>query len=289
MDFTELFRQLDLPANAQAVPFQNAEDGSDYEVWKVTADGTHHVLKKAKEQELSVYSAFFKDVSAGAPRFLSSARWEGEDYFLMEYVEGEDLRRCTRPALTAALDALIHLQDRYWETDDFRSVGRSFEASLPGRENRGKYLADPELESAYAAFLRVYSTVPRTLCHDDLLPFNVLVREDSATIIDWEVAGILPYPTSLARLIAHGTEEPDAFFYMTEADRAFAIDYYYDHLLREKGIAYDDYRAALDYFLFYEYCEWIMLGVRYEDAPADRCRYYREKAKEHLPKLMPPK
>lgn len=287
MDLASLLRQLNLPPTTQAIPFQNAEDGSDYQVWSVTADGRRYVLKKAKGHELAVYSSFFRDISTGAPRFLGSTRWEGEDYFLMEYAEGEDLRRCSRPALTAALNALISLQDRFWENDQFRPVGHSFETSLPGRKNRGKYLADPELESAYETFLRLYSTLPRTLCHDDLLPFNVLVHGSTATIIDWEAAGILPYPTSLARLIAHGTEDPDDFFYMTEADKAFAIDYYYDRLLREKGIAYDEYHTALDYFLLYEYCEWIMLGNRYEDAPADRCRYYHQKAKEHLPKLMP--
>lgn len=285
MNFAPLFRQLGLPPTAQAIPFRNAEDGSRYQVWSVTADDRRYVLKKAKGHELEVYSSFFRDIPAGAPRFLASARWEGENYFLMEYAAGQDLRRCSRPALTAALDALISLQERFWENDEFRSVGCSFEASLPGRENRGKYLADPDLESAYGEFLRVYAALPRTLCHDDLLPFNVLVHGSTATIIDWEAAGILPYPTSLARLIAHGTEDPDDFFYMTEADKAFAIDYYYDRLLRSKGISYDHYRAALDYFLLYEYCEWIMLGNRYEDAPADRCRYYRQKAKEHLKTL----
>ena len=75
--------------------------------------------------------------------------------------------------------------------------------------------------------------------------------------IDWEYAGILPYPTSLARLIAHGEEDESAFFFMTQKDKDYAIDYYYEHLLKEKGIGYNAYRKTLDYFLLYEYCEWI--------------------------------
>lgn len=39
---------------------------------------------------------------------------------------------------------------------------------------------------------------------------------DRAVLIDWEYALILPYPTSLARLIAHGEEDENAFFHMTQ-------------------------------------------------------------------------
>lgn len=261
-------------AGAEAEPFRNAEDGSNYEVWKVVLDGKVCVLKKAKSRELAVYETFFREAVPGAPRLLKTAG----DYFLMEYAAGEDLCRCTREKLTKALDALIALQDRYWAYEE----AQTFMDSLPGRENRGRYLKDPELEGAYAGYLSLYRSLPRTLCHDDLLPFNVLIAEEGATIIDWETAGILPYPTSLARLIAHGAEEEDAFFYLKEADRAFAIDYYYENLVKNKGITYEDYRHALDYFLLYEYCEWIMLGNRYPDADMGRYRQYLAKAREHL-------
>ena len=110
----------------------------------------------------------------------------------------------------------------------------------------------------------------------------MIVNADRAVLIDWEYAGILPYPAPLARLIAHGEPHADAFFFMTDEDRQFAIEYYYAHFIAEKGIAYADYRRALDLFLLYEYCEWIMLGVKYEGADQMRHAQYREKAKKHL-------
>ena len=158
-------------------------------------------------------------------------------------------------------------------------------ASLPRQQNRGKYLNDAALEQAYAEYLRLYSSVPRTLCHDDLLPFNVLCANGHATIIDWEYAAILPYPTSLARLIAHGEEDESAFFYMTQADKDYAIEYYFEHLLKENGIDYNDYRRTLDYFLLYEYCEWIMLGVKCNETGSERFQKYYAKAKEHIKTL----
>lgn len=116
------------------------------------------------------------------------------------------------------MDALIYLQNMYWEKRQLQGIGHGFEASLSGRQKRGKYLNDTELEQAYERFLRIYQEIPRTLCHDDLLPFNVICTKECAVLIDWEYAGILPYPTSLARLIAHGEEDESAFFFMTQKD-----------------------------------------------------------------------
>ena len=98
------------------------------------------------------------------------------------------------------------------------------------------------LEEAYASFMKIYQTTPRTLCHDDLLPFNLLIGE-RAVLIDWEYGGVLPYPTSFARLIAHGREEEGAFFCMTREDRVFAIQYYYDGLIGNSRIKKSRSRA----------------------------------------------
>ena len=108
---------------------------------------------------------------------------------------------------------------------------------------------------------------------------------DRAVLIDWEYAGILPYPTSLARLVAHGEEDENAFFHMTQADKDFAIDYYFEHLLQEKEIKYPEYRRTMDYFLLYEYCEWVAIGVKYGETNTERYRMYYAKAKEYLKKL----
>ena len=264
------------------ITFVNAEDGEAYDVWKIVLDSQSYVLKRAKQYEIEVYSAFFKDTISGTPRLFGTCCVDEENYILMEYVNGNDMRKCNRDSLKKTLDALIELQQQYWEDKTRASVGYSYEKSLEQRINRGKYLNDANLENAYGIFLSEYQALPRTLCHDDLLPFNVLTNENSAVIIDWEYAGILPYPVSIARLIAHGEEDDSAFFYMKKEDRQFAIDYYYENLIKHKDITYTDYRRSLDLFLFYEYCEWIMLGVKYADADMKRYEHYLKKAKRHL-------
>ena len=270
-----------LPASFQPCslhPLYSEEDGTPYEHICLcdTARG-RCILKCAKGDELANYRRYLADNPPFAPRLLKTIPRGEETFLLLENISGENLQRCARPALTVALDALIELQRRYWNASD----DGSFAATLPGRQKRRAYLADTRLIAQYDCFLQLYNSIPRTLCHDDLLPFNVIANGDRAVLIDWEHAGILPYPVSLARLIAHGTEDPDALFYLTQADRDFAVGYYYDRLLAPLGIGYEVYRRDLDYFLFYEYCEWVFLGHKYDQTNGEYYRRYKLLADRH--------
>ncbi len=286
MNIREILSQMGFGEQAKVTTVKREEDGTDYDVWKIEDNNIAYVLKKTSERELSVYNTFLTSAEYGAPRIYKSLNYCGELFFLMEYIEGHDLRKCDRESLTAVLEVLIYLQNMYWERRELQGIGYGFEVSLPGRQKRGKYLNDADLEQAYEMYLQLYSNIPRTLCHDDFLPFNVLCAKGRATIIDWEYAGILPYPTSLARLIAHGEEDEAAFFHMTQEDKDYAVEYYFEHLLKDKGINYNDYRRTLDYFLFFEYCEWIMLGIKYDDTESERFKKYYAKAKEHIKRLV---
>ena len=279
------FKSISFSKSTCITPYLSVEDGAEYAVWRINDGDNKFVLKKAKACEIEVYSVFFHDNILGAPRFYESVNYEGDDYFLMECVDGKDLCRADRESITKALDALIFLQEAFWNNTSCADCGHSFEKSLKGRIDRGNYLNDSILEGYYARFLEEYKRVPRTLCHDDLLPFNVLVGDDKACLIDWEYGGILPYPVSVARLIAHGEENEDALFYMSNEDKSFAIDYYFDHLIKEKGIDYKEYRQTLDLFLLYEYCEWIMLGNKYEDGDRQMLEKYKKIACEHIKKM----
>ena len=283
----EILEAMKLPfplTDIEISPFTSAEDGSEYSVWRVCWGDQKFVLKKAKGFEIETYSAFFSEGALGAPRFYTAVNYRGDDYFLMECVSGVDLCKSTREGLKKAIDAIVSLQNMFWEDKTRENCGFSFEKSLEGRIRRGEFLFDSEIEAAYALFLEEYRRLPRTLCHDDLLPFNVLVSDDGATLIDWEYGGILPYPTSIARLIAHCEETEDAFFYMSDDDKLFAIDYYYESLVKSKGISYSEYRRSLDLFLLYEYCEWIMLGNKYDNGDMSMLEKYTKWAKSLINK-----
>lgn len=256
--------------------FHAEEDGSPYQVWKLDTDTGSFVLKKTSPEEREVYETFFPD-GGPAPKVYAFGEFEREMYMLMEYVRGSSLSRCTRRQLQMALDALILSQEPYWNDTVHAEVGYGFPKSYPNRRKRLAYMGD--LAEAYEAYLDAFSAVPRTLCNDDMLPFNVLVGEEKAVIIDWEYAGILPYPCAITRLLAFGEETPGALFQMTGADRQFAMDYYYEHLIKAKGISRPEYDRTIQLFFLKEYSEWVYCAGTSGDYGTENYRKYYKKAK----------
>ncbi len=272
-----ILKQLGIPATkCKLSAFQNAEDDSNYGAWLVETSDMSYVLKKAKGREALNYKTYFSNQPSYAPILYTSIEVDGNIYLLMEYVPGHDLSKAQREDIILALDAMIAMQEQYWQCDNSIANDR-----YSGRANRRNYLKEPTLEQAYDTYLAAFAEMPKTLCHDDLLPFNVIISQERAVLIDWEVAGILPYPTSLARLIAHCSEEDDAFFFMKESDKAFAVDYYFNNFVAKKGITRTQFDRDLALCLLYEYCEWVYVGNKYPDADQKRPAHYLKLALQH--------
>ena len=289
MELREIMGQITavpMGDGVQVTQLTHEEDGEPYQVWQIDNGDARYILKEAKEKEAEIYQSILASTPGDSvPRIYQTIGEDNKVYLLMEYIGGEDLRSCNRRKLTLALDALIALQRKTWEDQTLAGVGYTFERSLQNLENRARYLNDSLLEAVFQQFLQVYASVPRTLCHDDLLPFNVIATENRAVLIDWECGGLLPYPASFARLIAHGEEKENAFFYMTREDKNFAVDYYYENLLKEKGITYAQWRENLAYFLFSEYCEWVFVGNKYNAQNSEFYKKYFPIAKQQAKNL----
>ena len=290
MELREIMEQITavpLGDGVQVTQLTHEEDGEPYQVWQIDNGDARYILKEAKEKEAEIYQSILADLPGDSvPRIYQTIGEENKVCLLMEYIQGEDLRSCNRRKLNLALDALIALQRKTWEDQTLADVGYTFERSCKNLENRARYLNDPLLETVFQQFLQVYASVPRTLCHDDLLPFNVIASDNRAVLIDWECGGLLPYPASFARLIAHGEEKENAFFYMTREDKNFAVDYYYENLLKEKGITYAQWRENMAYFLFSEYCEWVFVGNKYGATDGENFQKYLPLAKEQAGRIQ---
>ena len=252
-------------------PVRREEDGTLYEgVWQVTVGGDRYFLKRAKEYEAEIYRTFFTQDRPYAPKLLGSAAGEDGEYLLLEYIAGDNLQRATLSGLAAAVESLSLMQNEFWENQRLSHKGLSFEESFAQRKKRRDYLCSALLEKYYDEYLFLYERLPRTLCHDDLLPFNILVAKNRAVMIDWEVGGILPYPVSFARLIAHGRTHGD-LFRMTPKQRAFAVGRYYDRVAARHGIGRAQFDRTIALFVFAESCEWVYIGNRFGK---EDCKFY---------------
>ncbi len=245
-----------------------SEGGGYYDVWRLEDAGRAWILKRVTAEAAAFYRA------AGPPAALASCRGEtgyyGKTYLLLDCFPGRELTGGTRAELTCALDALVSLQSEYWERAAI--PGEAFDTLRKRAARRRACLHDGTLERAFDVFLSLYDSLPRTLVHEDLLPFNVLTDGTRAVLIDWECGGCGPYPLPLARLLAHTSPDPAADFPMSEEDREYAAARYYDTLLRGRGIPWEEYRRALTAFFFFEHTEWIYVHEKY-GTPPDDARY----------------
>lgn len=262
--------------------FCSEEDGEPYRVWKLETDNECYVLKKTSQEEQVVYETFLTDCNF-APKVYAFARYRGEQYMLMEYIHGDSMSRCSRQKLKLTLDALIFGQKQYWNNTTLADVGYSFSKSYSNRCKRLAYMGD--LAESYSAYLETFSSVPRTLCNDDMLPFNVIVGEERAVILDWEYAGILPYPCAVARLLAFGEEDSAALFQMNALDRQFALDYYYENLVKTMGISREEYNRTMQLFFLKEYSEWVYCAGISGDYQSEYYKKYAPMAKKLAQKL----
>ena len=261
--------------SVRQIPWQ--ESGGYYNVWEIRDETGCYLLKKSNsDTELAVYQMCSGSCHA-FPHLYGSVTYRQKPFILLEYVDGHDLTRANRNDLIAVLDAMIRMQDTFWNTED--TIGSSFSESFDRCLTRRSYLSEDTFINAFAVFSERYHAAPRTLCHGDFLPFNLIIGSERVVFIDWEYGGILPYPVMLARLLAHTSTNGETPFYMSPEDVEFAIAYYYENLIRKKGIPYSEYRKTMRAFLFYEQIEWIYVYRKYGKKPDQRFDYaYRTAA-----------
>ena len=162
------------------------------------------------------------------------------------------------PPALSAFSALM-LPESLRHTDGVIAVNRD--------GNRGTHHA--ELEQAYERYLRIYSDIPRTLCHDDLLPFNVICAEKRAVIIDWEYAGMQDPHLDIAMFAVYA-------MYDREQVDALIDAYFPEGCKNEIRIKIYCYIAACG-LLWSNWCEYKKsLGVEFGEYSLRQYRYAKE-------------
>lgn len=256
-----------------------------YNVYKLTADGSSHVLKKSDSKETVIYRDFLQGRGFAVPEYFGSIECESVVWLLMEYIDGPDLRQFNREKALASAKTLSQIQNAYWDSpiDDGR-----FQRYWERVNRRARCLQDyPELAKAYQIFLARQESCPRTLCSGDFLQCNGILRSGRVYMIDWAFGGLMPYALDIARLIAHGSEmlEPNAFpFYMDAELRQTFVRAHYERLTHKLG--WEQYIQDIKLAALNEYVEFLEVLINDPETTREEIEtdfYYRramETAKE---------
>lgn len=254
---------------------QNEEGSGYYNVWKVVTLDSNYILKQSTEKELNNY---LKLKISPIPNFYGYTKYYNKIYILLEYIDGSDLRNGSLDKNIIGLDTIIEVQKAYLNKEI--ELSDTFEDELNRINKRFDYLLDERLKNKYNEFIKVYKTSIKTVCHNDLLPFNMIISNNKAYLIDLENVGYLPYLTMFSRFIAHYKEEEGYLFYLEENIKQELIKYYYDNFVSLLNISYDEYLHDLELFLFFEYTEWIYVYNKFNLKKDERYYYYLSKANE---------
>ena len=259
------------------IQLKNEEGNGYYNVWKVVTFESNYILKQTTEKELNNY---LKLKISLIPNFYGYTKYYNKVYILLEYIEGTDLRNGSLDKNIIGLDTIIEVQKAYLNKEI--ELSDTFENELNRINKRFDYLLDESLKNKYNEFIKVYKTSIKTVCHNDLLPFNMIIFNDKAYLIDLENMGYLPYLSMFSRFIAHYKEEKGYLFYLEEDIKQELIRYYYNNFVKLLNIGYEDFLYDLELFLFFEYTEWIYVYNKFNLKKDERYYYYLSKATELL-------
>ena len=148
-------------------PYEESK-GHYKNIYKIIAPNKTYVLKKAKGNELDIYS-YVNNNDSHIPHYYGSYHYYNNDYILFDFAEGHNLMKMDRKHLTRVIDAIIDIQNKYWSSP--KEFGLTKEAGIKQRYNRLNYLPE-ELKETYEQYIAYFKCTPSTFSHEDLLPFN---------------------------------------------------------------------------------------------------------------------
>lgn len=219
--------------------FHDNGEGVDrtYNVYKITLDKQIYILKKSDAIEIEIYEKFLTNKDLPVPKLIGWTCIKNIKWILIEYIPGPDLRVFNEDIAHGCADSISRIFNMYWRKDNFyeNKVDTRFERYWVRINKRSECLNNElKLASAYRIFLDRQLVCPRTLCNGDLLQSNAIENDEGIILIDWALAGILPYSLDLARLITHGSEKYFPFpFYMTDEYRRIFLKELYNKLLHK--------------------------------------------------------
>lgn len=246
------------PVTAERFCDSDGEYQRKYNVYKISSGQRSFVLKKSDRREADLYRTFLLKKGFAVPEYYGDTQREDGVWLLMEHIDGPDLRRFDGKAALACAKTLAEIQNAYWECG---LDGSRYQKYMERIHWRAQCLAgEPELAAAYRVFLERQETCPRTLSSGDFIQFNAVMRGGRAYMLDWAFGGVMPYALDAARLIAHGTEQPDPLgygfpFYMDDSLRKTFLRAHYEGLGQKPG--WERYLADITLAVLNEYVEFL--------------------------------
>ena len=88
-------------------------------MYKISFENQSHILKKSNDYEIEVYENILRDKGQPVPEYLGSITEGKQQWILLQYIAGEDLRNFNEEMAVGCADSLAQIFNLYWQEDEF--------------------------------------------------------------------------------------------------------------------------------------------------------------------------
>ncbi|MFA5036631.1 MAG: phosphotransferase [Candidatus Izemoplasmatales bacterium] len=211
--------------------FQDQKLGKVYEVYLVKYNDILYVVKKTTQHEILIFTRYFNNHHFNVAYILNQyLDLEGNYWILTNYFNLKDARHRNAKVMKQCANAIaqIHASYLYNTIEEDLDTDRTVRYLLKKQKSLQDY---PLLYDAASVAIKRVQTAPVTLCHEDLLPINILCDENQAVIVDFEEAYFLAYFFDPARFVTH--YDNDNLFYVSKSSQEAFLHTYFQRIKKE--------------------------------------------------------
>lgn len=229
------------------------------------------ILKNVLKNEVIMNQIFDKEQITYVPKVIGQIENIANNYWMTsEFVEGPDYTSISPVQAMELGSALSNLTNYFFiKSELLENVISNIETQLRYKDlilskiNKNTWLYD-----CYKLHIERFNEIPKSICHDDLLPINIIYdkKKHEPKIIDWEHGRKGSYVTDIARVSVFYSEDIDLFkkgfsFFGKNSTIELLIDTYSRGIASEMGISKKQF--IVDYQL--ECLNQLLLNINYLD------------------------
>ncbi|MDD3842702.1 MAG: aminoglycoside phosphotransferase family protein [Candidatus Izemoplasmatales bacterium] len=205
--------------------FQDSRLHKKYNVFLVKFNNKHYVVKKSNSRETLIANKYLANHDFKTLKVLNEyTDQDGNCWILYNYIDLKDARHRNIHVMRQCGNAIAEIHAFYLKknTSEDLDTERTVRYYRKKSESLQNY---PLLYAAASIAIQRVNSAPITLCHEDLLPINILCDENQAVIIDFEEAYFLAYFLDPARFVTH--YDYNNTHYISKSSQAIFLSTYY--------------------------------------------------------------
>jgi thiamine kinase-like enzyme len=193
---------------------EEKELNKKYDVYYIRTDKNKYILKKSQlGYEADIYETFFNDTDIAVPKYYGKVKdLDNNVWFLLEYIDGKAFSNESLESYCTAATELALMHSSFlnikFDKHEYLFVRNENEVLINNINKIIEKHTNYELNwtkdilEALKSIADRLGKRPKTILENDLLPMNIMIKDEKIKFIDWEFAAIGCYTLDIGRLLS---------------------------------------------------------------------------------------